>query len=342
MKMSKDLSHIILDHGTGALLSQDLINSIITPRLGKVHKGDMNDSAVLNLTANKIAMTTDSFSIDPIFFGNGNIGKVSVCGTVNDLAVSGATPLYLTFAMILEAGFPISDLERILDSVRQAAEEANVYIVAGDTKVVDKGEADKIFINTSGIGIFQNGAKPTETKNIQPGDDIIVTGLLGNHSIHILSIREGLGFEQRILSDCAPLNGMVASVLKSNSSHVHFMRDITRGGLSSVLNEIAEASDLGIEVKLDQLPIQYEVEMAADMLGINPIHLANEGNICMIVSPDATENVLKYLQQHQYGKHASVIGKVTDRKRHKVISISDDGQMGIMEPLYAQELPRLC
>ncbi|OQY48902.1 MAG: hydrogenase expression/formation protein HypE [Anaerolineaceae bacterium 4572_78] len=342
MKMTKDIGRIVLDHGTGGLLSEDLISSIIIPRLGSVSTGELADSAVLDMHGKKIAVTTDSFSIDPIFFGNGNIGKVSVCGTINDLAVSGATPLYLTLAFIIEEDFPLADFEQILDSVREAAQEAQVHIVAGDTKVVGLGEADKIFVNTTGIGYFKHGRTHISPRNIRKNDNIIVTGLLGNHSIHILSIREGLGFESRVLSDCAPLNGMIAQVLEDHAPDIHFMRDLTRGGLGSVLSEVVALSGLGVEITMDKLPMQYEMKMAADMLGINPIYLANEGNISMFVSPKATNDILNKIRQHPYGKHASVVGHVTDDLIKRVIGLGDDGQITIIEPLYGRELPRLC
>ena len=197
---------IILDHGAGGLLSRELIERIVVPAFGDRYLGRMEDSAILELPAHKVAITTDSFVMDPLFFSNGDIGKLAVCGTINDLAVSGANPLYLTFSMIIETGFPLRDLRQILASAAAAATEANVYIVAGDTKVVDKGAADKIFINTSGIGVFEDWSTELSTRKIAADDEIIITGEIGNHSIHLLSLREGLGFESNVLSDCAPLN----------------------------------------------------------------------------------------------------------------------------------------
>ncbi|MFP5388096.1 MAG: hydrogenase expression/formation protein HypE, partial [Thermoleophilia bacterium] len=267
---------IELDHGTGGGMSHELISNLIAPRLGSVHLGHMEDSALLTLDGTRIAMTTDSFVIDPIFFGNGDIGKLAVCGTVNDLSVSGATPQFLTLSLVLEEGFPIADLERVIDSVREAAEEAEVAIAAGDTKVVRSGEIDKVFINTAGIGELRQ-APALSVGRVAVGDAVIVTGFLGNHSVHILSLREGLGFEERIPSDCAPLHGLVRRALEVAPQATHCIRDVTRGGLGTVLNEVA--GDAGVSVRLahESLPIQPETVMAADMLGVDPLYLATEG-----------------------------------------------------------------
>lgn len=342
MKLTKYLENIILDHGTGGLLSQDLISSIITAKLEDVHLGKMEDSAILEVSSRRLAMTTDSFVIDPIFFGEGNIGKVAVCGTVNDLAVSGAKPLYLSLALVLEEGFPIKDLEEILDSIRETAKEAGVYIVAGDTKVVKKGEVDKIFINTTGIGVFEGDVAPFSVNSIQEGDDIIITGQLGNHSIHILSIREGLGFEQRINSDCAPLNHMITELKNHFGDSIHCMRDITRGGLGTVLNEVSETINTGIKIQEKDIPMLAETIMAADMLGVNPMYLANEGNVCMFVSPEVSEEVVRVLKNTKYGKEAAVIGKVTQTKERQVLMEAKSGELKLIELLYGAGLPRLC
>lgn len=342
MRLSKDLSTIILDHGSGGLLSQDLITNIIVPRLGKQYLGKMEDSAVLELKQPTIAITTDSFVVDPIFFKNGDIGKIAICGTVNDIAVSGAKPVYLTLGMVIEEGFPMKDLLTILNSIRIAAEEADVFIVAGDTKVVKKGEIDKIFLNTSGIGVFADGYTQLSYPKIQSNDDLIVTNWLGNHSIHILSLREGLGYETKVTSDCAPLNGMIHKMIKIAGSSIHYMRDLTRGGLGGALNEIAAAVNKGIQVNLSTLPIQHETKMAADMLGINPIYLANEGCLSIICDPKVTDKVIMTLRAHKYGYQAVKVGFITDEKPGAVIGINKDGDMQVIEHLYGKELPRLC
>jgi len=334
------MDKIVLDHGTGAKLSGDLV-SLIVRTLGDVYIGEMEDSAVLPINTGKIAVTTDSFVVTPIFFGNGNIGKIAVCGTVNDLAVSGAKPLYLTLAMVLEVGFPISDLVKIIESIRDTAKEANVKIVAGDTKVVGAGEIDKIFINTTGVGVFER--QPIGYKEINPGDKIILSGYIGNHSIHLLSVREGLGYEKRVMSDCAPLNKMIDEVLTSVSNgSVTSIRDVTRGGLSAVLHEFAKATGHLLKFEEEKLPILFETAMAADMLGVNPIHLANEGCICLFVKPDQEEKVLSILRNNKYGLEAKSIGFVSEERSTDVVMIDKNGDEKILEELIGAELPRLC
>jgi len=331
---------VVLDHGTGAKLSHDLI-SLITKTLGDAYVGQMEDSAILSISTGKIAVTTDSFVVTPIFFGNGDIGKISVCGTVNDIAVSGAKPLYLTLAMILEVGFPISSLMKIVESIRDTANEAGVKIVAGDTKVLNAGEIDKICLNTTGIGVFERA--PLDCKAIQPGDKVILSGYIGNHSIHLLSVRKGLGFEKRIGSDCAPLNGLVDELLNSVPvGSVRNIRDVTRGGLAAVLQEYAQASEFSIVFEEKKLPILPETMMAADMLGINPIHLANEGCICLFVKPEEEEAILNILRNHKYGREAVTIGYVSDIKVPEVIMVQVDGSENVLEELVGATLPRLC
>jgi hydrogenase expression/formation protein HypE len=336
---------IQLDHGTGGGMSQELIAELIAPRLGAVHSGRMEDSAVLELDVSRIALTTDSFVIDPIFFGNGDIGKLAVCGTVNDLAVSGAIPRYLTLSLVLEEGFPIADLERVLDSVREAATAACVEVVAGDTKVVRAGEVDKLFINTAGVGVFERELR-LGVGEVVSGDAVIVTGWLGNHSIHILSLREGLGFEGRVLSDCAPLDGLVWNVLEEHAPSVRCMRDITRGGLGTVLNELAEGAGVSIRIEQELLPIQHETAMAADMLGVDPLYLANEGNICMVVARDAAAEILETVRWHPDGRAAQIVGAVRAAGRPSsgspVTMVRADGAETVVELLYGAELPRLC
>jgi hydrogenase expression/formation protein HypE len=338
---------IQLDHGTGGGMSQELIAELIAPRLGAVHSGRMEDSAVLELDCRRIALSTDSFVVDPIFFGNGDIGKLAVCGTVNDLAVSGAVPRWLTLSLVLEEGFPLADLERVLDSVREAATAACVEVVAGDTKVVRAGEVDKLFINTAGVGVFEREVE-LGVSRVGPGDAVIVTSWLGNHSVHILSIREGLGFEERVLSDCAPLDGLVWSVLEEYAPQVHCMRDITRGGLGTVLNELADGAGVSIRIEERRLPIQHETAMAADMLGLNPLYLANEGNVCMVVAEEAAAEILELVRWHPYGRAAQIVGAVREsgsgsaKNGSPVTMVRSDGAEAVVELLYGAELPRLC
>ncbi|MBM7865555.1 hydrogenase expression/formation protein HypE [Heliobacterium gestii] len=335
-----DLDAIVLDHGTGSKRSRELVE-LISNTLGDVYIGQMEDSAVLPIGTSMIAMTTDSFVVTPIFFSGGNIGKIAICGTVNDLAVSGANPKYLTLSFVLEVGLPIADLVSILQTIRETSLEADILIVAGDTKVVNKGEVDKIFINTCGVGEFMN--EPLTYKNIQPGDRIILSGNIGEHAIHLLSLREGLGFEERIKSDCAPLNRMIRNIIDyTPPGAIRCIRDVTRGGLSAVLHEFASMTNTGMNVWEQELPIPLEVMMAADMLGINPIHLANEGCICLFVREDQAEHVLSLLRKETYGKNACCIGYVSESDRNHVLFHQPDGSKRRIEELVGIELPRLC
>lgn len=331
---------VVLDHGTGARLSRELVE-LIAHILGDTYLGTMEDSALLELPSRKLAFTTDSFVVTPIIFGNGDIGKIAVCGTVNDLAVSGAKPLYLTLSLIIEAGMLMSDLIKVIESVRETAKEADIKIVAGDTKVVGKGEADQLFINTAGIGVFENPS--VSIKNVRPGQKIILSGYIGNHSIHLLSIREGLGFERNILSDCAPLNHMIRSLLNNlPAGKIASMRDVTRGGLSAVLHEHARASASEIRCEKQSLPIQPEAAMAANMLGVDVINLANEGCLCLFVEPDIADDALDLLRAHPLGQNAAIVGEVLPTIESKVTMLEPDGTLSTIEELYGAELPRLC
>ena len=332
---------IVLDHGSGGKLSNDLVEQIIAPSLKDVYIGEMEDSAVLDVEHNKIAMTTDSFVIDPIFFKNGDIGKISICGTVNDLVVSGSLPKFLTFSLILEEGFLINDLKKILDSVNKTALEANIKIVAGDTKVVKKGDIDKIAINTAGVGIFKQ-SHVLKLDNIKTNDDVIVSGYVGNHGIHILSMRAGLGFESNVLSDCAPLNTMLFPIIEKFGDKIHFMRDLTRGGMGSIFNEIAQHINKKIIVEEANIPVQSETKMASEMLGINHLYLANEGNVCIFCDKSISNDVVAELHKCKYGQHASICGQVTNVNSGAVVMNTIDNHEKVIEFLVNQELPRLC
>ncbi|MFF5030854.1 hydrogenase expression/formation protein HypE [Nocardia salmonicida] len=338
--MTLATQNIQLDHGTGAALSNELVG-FIAQTLGDVYVGEMEDSAVLPVEGSRIAMTTDSFVVDPPFFGNGDIGKIAVCGTVNDLAVSGAAPRYLTLGMILEAGLPFDHLSRVLTSIRETAREAGVQIVCGDTKVVRAGEADQLYLNTSGVGFFFR--EPLRMDSVRPGDSVILSGPIGNHTVHLLSIREGLGFEARVLSDCAPLNVMIDRVFEAvPDGAIRSMRDVTRGGLAAVLHEYAGRVGTAITIDEQTLPIQPETAMAADMLGINPLHCANEGCVAIFADPVAADDILAALHQHEYGRHAVVIGEVTGRDGAAVVLRDSGGRESTLQPLRGAELPRLC
>ncbi|WP_175907739.1 MULTISPECIES: hydrogenase expression/formation protein HypE [Burkholderia] len=331
---------VVLDHGTGAKLSRELVERI-SETLGDVYLGAMEDSALLQLPNNRIAFTTDSFVVTPIIFGNGDIGKIAVCGTVNDLAVSGARPLYLTLSLIIETGMPMDELLTVIASVRDTARAAGVKIVAGDTKVVRKGDADRLFINTAGVGVLER--PPVSIRNVRPGQKILLSGYIGNHSIHLLSIREGLGFERNVLSDCAPLNHMVDAVLKGvPAGKVASLRDVTRGGLCAVLHEHARATGCNIRFERNALPILPEAAMAADMLGIDVIHLANEGCLCLFVEPDVAGDVLAILREDPAGRQAAIIGEVGAASGAEVRQVEVDGTQVTIEELHGAELPRLC
>ena len=331
---------VVLDHGSGGKLSRELVERIAGV-LGDTYIGAMEDSARLDFPASRIAITSDSFVVMPPIFGNGDIGKIAVCGTVNDLAVSGARPLYLTLSLIIEDGLPMTDLLTIIASVRDAARAAEVRIVAGDTKVVRKGDADRIFINTAGVGALEG--HELSIRNVRPGQRIILSGQIGNHTIHLLSIREGLGFERNVLSDCAPLNHLIAAVLRAvPAGKVAAMRDVTRGGLCAVLHEHARAAGCTIRFDSRLLPILPEAAMAADMLGIDLIHLANEGCLCLFVEADVAEQVLAILRRDSLGRHAAIIGEVGELSPPLVLRIEADGTRTEVEELYGAEIPRLC
>ncbi|GLU50159.1 hydrogenase expression/formation protein HypE [Nocardiopsis ansamitocini] len=331
---------IVLDHGTGARLSRELVEYVVAV-LGDVYIGQMEDSAVLSVAAGQLAMTTDSFVVDPPFFGNGDVGKIAVCGTVNDLAVIGATPKYLTLGMIIEAGLPVAALTRVLESIRETARQAGVLIVAGDTKVVRPGEADQIYLNTTGIGVFER--TPLRMTDVRAGDQIVLSGPIGNHTVHLLSVREGLGFESRVSSDCAPLNGLITEAFESvEDGAVRSVRDVTRGGLAAVLHEYAKALGAGLRIDEQALPVDPEVKMACDMLGIDPLNTANEGCVCLFLDPGAVERVLAALHSHPYGRRAVVVGEVADDTESAVRMRDRDGHIRILEELQGAELPRLC
>jgi hydrogenase expression/formation protein HypE len=331
---------VVLDHGAGGEMSQELI-AAITAALGDVYVGEMEDSAEVTVGAGRIAMTTDSFVVSPLFFTGGDIGTLAVAGTVNDLAVSGARPLYLTLAMIIEEGFPIADVLRVAASVAATARAAGVHVVAGDTKVVHRGEADGIYLNTAGVGVFDRPGIRLRSADARPGDQVIVTGHLGNHTVHLLSLREGLGFESRIHSDCAVLNHVVADVLDVGGPAVRCIRDVTRGGIATVLNEFAQACGADIELTHGQLPMLTETKMAAEMLGIDVMYLANEGVLCLVVDPAATDAVLAALRRHDEARHAALVGEVI-AGTGRVYRFDECGHRRPVDLLRGAQLPRLC
>jgi len=330
---------ILLAHGSGGKMAHELISKSFIRELSNPLLAKLDDSAVVPFSG-KLAFTTDSYVVSPIFFPGGDIGKLAVCGTVNDLAMSGARPLYLSLAFIIEEGFPYDDLAKVVASIKVAAGEANVEIVTGDTKVVHHGSADKLFINTSGIGMIADGVDISGS-NARPGDVVILSGTIGDHGIAVLSKREGLSFSTTLKSDCAPLGGLVADMLKA-SRNINSLRDPTRGGLATTLNEIAQQSKVGIRIDEDAIPVREEVLAACEMLGLDPLYIANEGKLIAIMPPSDAKAVLKAMKKHPYGREAAIIGKVTDEKPGRVVMNTRIGSSRIVDMLTGDPLPRIC
>ena len=332
------MDRILLGHGSGGTMMHKLIREHFAPRF---EMKSLNDSAVLEGISNgKIALTTDSYVVSPIFFPGGNIGELAVYGTVNDLSMVGAKPLYITVGFILEEGFPLDDLKKVLSSMSDAAEKADVKIVAGDTKVVNKGKGDGIFINTSGVGIIKKELDISPSR-IKPGDKVIVSGPIGNHGISIMSERNGLTFEPPVLSDTAPLNSLVRDMLKITKK-VHAMRDPTRGGLATTLKEFATDSGYCIVIEEDLIPVPSGVKGACELLGLDPLYVANEGILVAIVSPDVTEKLVKAMRKHPLGKDTRVIGEVLKAPEGMVLLKTFIGGTRIVEMLSGDQLPRIC
>ena len=330
---------ILLDHGSGGRASHELIEKVFVPRFQNPVLNDLNDSAVFDVNGAKLAFTTDSYVVDPIFFPGGDIGSLAVCGTVNDLAMRGAWPRYLSVGFIIEEGFPINDLEQILISMERAAREAGISVVTGDTKVVPKGNADKIFINTAGIGLIPKGID-IAGQNARPGDLVLISGTMGDHGLTILSKREGLSFESSLKSDAAPLNHLVREMLAAGEIHV--LRDPTRGGLATTLNEIARQSQVGIEIYEEAVPIRESVVAAAEILGLDPFYIANEGKLIAILPASQAEAVLAAMKKNSYGQDSAVIGEVKEEHPGKVVMKTIIGGKRLMDMLAGEQLPRIC
>jgi hydrogenase expression/formation protein HypE len=338
--MIKITEEIRLAHGGGGRLSQQLIEEVFLPVFGNDYLNPLNDSAVLNLPSSRVAFTTDSFTVDPVFFPGGDIGKLAVCGTVNDIAMMGAKPLFLSIGFIIEEGFPITDLKRIVQSVKEAADEAHVMIVTGDTKVVEHGSVDSIFINTSGIGSIEENVSISGS-GARVGDRIIVNGPLGNHGMAVITAREDLGFQNRIESDVAPLNGMVEKMLEA-SREIHVLRDATRGGVATVLNEIASASKVNIELDETSIPIDEAVRGACELVGFDPLYVANEGVLVALVPESTAESVVTAMRQTVYGSKSAIVGVVKEEPRGRVILRTQIGSHRILDMLSGEQLPRIC
>ncbi|MFC2013603.1 hydrogenase expression/formation protein HypE [Chloroflexota bacterium] len=330
---------VLLAHGSGGKLSHDLIEKTFIHPFNNPIIERMDDSAVFDLSG-RIAFTTDSYVVSPIFFPGGDIGKLAVCGTVNDLAMSGASPLYLSVSFIIEEGLPFDELKKVVSSIHEAAMAAGVEVVAGDTKVINQGSADKLFINTAGVGIIPPGVDISGS-NAVPGDKIILSGAIGDHGIAIMSKREGLRFEIPVESDCAPLNGLVADML-ALSNQIHCLRDPTRGGLASTLNELAMQSGVGIDIEEDKIQVHQSVSAACELLGFDPLYIANEGKLVAMVSPAHAEEILQVMKKNRYGSESTIIGEVVSEHRGRVIMKTVLGASRIVDMLTGELLPRIC
>jgi hydrogenase expression/formation protein HypE len=329
---------ILLAHGSGGKLMHDLIESFM-PELANPILERMDDSAVFDLSG-RLAFTTDSYTVNPIFFPGGDIGRLAVCGTVNDIAMSGAKPLYLSLAFIIEEGLAVRDLKKIVKSIAKAAEEADVKIVTGDTKVVNQGSADRIFINTAGVGIVPEGVD-ISAANAKPGDKIIISGDIGDHGIAVMSQREGLKFRTPVPSDCAPLNGLVADMLAA-SANIHCLRDPTRGGLATTLNDFAGQSKVGIRIEESNIPVNKAVLAACELLGLDPFYIANEGKLVAVVAAEDAEPVLAAMKRNRYGSEATVIGEVVKEHPGQVVMKTSLGASRIIDVPVGELLPRIC
>jgi hydrogenase expression/formation protein HypE len=341
--------NILLGHGSGGKLTAELIDKVFLRAFANPILDKLDDQAVLLLNGARLAFTTDSFVVTPIFFPGGDIGTLAVNGTVNDLAMSGARPLYLAAAFILEEGLPAEDLRRIVESMGTAAREAGVQLVTGDTKVVNRGKGDKIFITTTGIGAIERPVEISASR-AQPGDKILLSGTIGDHGMAIMSQRENLEFEGVIESDCAALHGLVDAMLdacdmvagKQNADPIHCMRDPTRGGVATTLNEIASQSKVGMFLHEDRIPVRESVQGACEILGLDPLYVANEGKLVAIVAPAVANAVLQSMHAHPLGRDAKIIGEVVSEHPGMVRMETRVGGTRILDVMFGEQLPRIC
>ncbi|MGB9710214.1 MAG: hydrogenase expression/formation protein HypE [Thermodesulfovibrio sp.] len=332
------MDRILLGHGSGGKLMHELIKKYIAP-VFELHS--LMDSAIVSINhSGKLAITTDSYTVSPIFFPGGDIGDLAINGTVNDLAVVGAIPLYLTVGFILEEGFPISDFERVLNSISNAAKKAGVKIVAGDTKVVDKGKGDGIFINTSGIGIVPEGIELSPLK-IEVGDKVIISGSIGNHGIAVMTERNGFVFDPPVLSDSRALNGLISEILKEFAPYIKVMRDPTRGGVATTLKELALESSKDILIYENMIPLYDTVKGACELLGLDPLYVANEGIFIAIVKSSVADKIIELMKSHSFGEESAIIGEVTGESG-KVLLKTSIGGTRIVDMLPGEQLPRIC
>lgn len=319
----------------------NLIEQVFLSSLDSTELKRMEDCATFMIGGERVAFSTDTYVVDPLFFPGGDIGELAVNGTVNDLSMSGATPFCLSLGIILEEGFSMEMLRKIVASIRRAADRAGIVINTGDTKVVNKGKADKIFINTSGIGLLKSGCNINPGR-IEPGDKILLSGTIADHGVAVLSQREGLGFDTPILSDTAPLNGLVTSMVQAGGDAVHALRDPTRGGVASSLNEFAEAAQLEIQIREDQIPVRPAVAGACELFGLDPLHVANEGKLIASVAPEKADLVLRAMRDHPLGRYSAIVGEVATGHAGLVSVKTRIGGWRVLDMLVGEQLPRIC
>jgi len=330
---------ILLAHGSGGKLSHELIRSLIAPGIANDLLNRMDDSAILDISG-RIAFTTDSFVVNPLFFPGGDIGKLAVCGTINDLSVMGASPLYLSLSLIIEEGLPTADLEKIMHSISAMTAATGVRVVTGDTKVVNRGSADKLFINTAGIGSVPDGLNISGA-NAQPGDQIILSGTIGDHGVAVMAGREKLRFKIPVESDCAPLNSLTADIISFGQA-IHSMRDPTRVGLATTLNEIASQSQVDVVINETSIPVKEAVNSACELLGLDPLYVANEGKLIVFAAADQAQAILNKMQQNPLGRDSAIIGEVRAKHSGHVVLKTAVGASRIIDMLSGELLPRIC
>lgn len=335
-----DYKEVLLAHGGGGTLSRKLLKQVFHSQFDNEFLLEELDSAILKMESRNIAFTTDSYVVNPIFFPGGSIGELAVNGTVNDLAVAGAVPKYISAGFIIEEGLPMTDLWEVVLAMKESAKIAGVKIVTGDTKVVDKGKGDKLFINTSGVGVLREGNNLHPSK-CKPGDRIIINGNIADHGIAIMASREGLEFESKIESDTAALNGLIDDVF-SVTDNVRIMRDPTRGGIASTLNELADKAGVGMKIYENKIPIREDVNGACEILGLDPLYIANEGKVIIIVRENDSEIVLRKMKEHPLGKNSTIIGEVTEKNPGRVIMETIIGSSRIVDMITGEQLPRIC
>ena len=336
-----DYPTVTLAHGGGGRLTQMLIERMYLPVFSNPQLAQQHDGALLEVNGARLAFSTDSFVISPLFFPGGDIGSLAVHGTVNDLAMCGAQPLALSAGLILEEGLPMEDLWRVVQSMQRAAQSVGVPIVTGDTKVVDRGKGDGVYINTTGVGLIPTGVQISPT-HARLGDLVLLSGAIAVHGIAIMSVREGLAFETTLASDSAPLHSLVQAMLDAGGEHVHVLRDPTRGGVASALNEIAGSAKIGIRLQESAIPIWDQVRGACEILGLDPLYVANEGKCLAIVAPQAADAVLAAMRNHPLGSEAAIIGEVTDEHRGRVVLRSRIGGSRVVDMISGEQLPRIC